>query len=283
LRRLADSPASNHASHLTAEIIRLGPWHLDVQVTPEISTRVFLDAPEGTYPSSGPLDPASVSFISPRERWQRLMKLIYPEGLGDRSLLDCACNCGGYSFWAKELDAVRCFGFDVREHWIQQARFLAKHRPWPSEGVEFHVLNLYDLPQLSLQPFDITLFKGIFYHLPDPITGMKIACDLTKDVIILDTAIRTDLPDGMLAVAAESPDIVMSGVYGLNWFPTGPAVLVRTLRWLGFTEARVVEWVKEPEQGPRPVGRVQIVAARESGRLERISSVGGPRDFPSTG
>jgi tRNA (mo5U34)-methyltransferase len=65
---------------------------------------------------------------------------------------------------------------------------------------------------------------------------MKIACDQTKDVIIRDTAIRTDLPDGMLAVAAESPDMVMSGVYGLNWFPTGPAVLVRTLRWLGFTD-----------------------------------------------
>jgi hypothetical protein len=272
---------TDQVTPLRDEIIRLGPWHLDVEVTAEISTRAFLDAPEGTYSTTDPVDPSRVSFISPRDEWERLMNRIYPDGLNRRTLLDCACNCGGYSFWAKELGSSGGFGFDVREHWIRQARFLAEHRRWSSEGLRFEVLDLYDLPKLGLEPFDITLFKGIFYHLPDPIRGMKIVGDLTRELIILDTAVRTDLPDGMLAVATESPDMMMSGVYGLNWFPTGRHVLLRILRWLGFPEARVVSWRREP--GREQFGRVQIVAARDAGLLKQLSSVDGPEAVEKSG
>jgi tRNA (mo5U34)-methyltransferase len=276
-----ESKQTDQVARLRDEIIRLGPWHLDVEVTAEISTRAFLDAPEGTYSRSGPLDPSRVSFISPRNEWERLMKCIYPNGLNGKTLLDCACNCGGYSFWAKELGAEGCFGFDVREHWIRQARFLADHRQWSTEGLRFEVLDLYDLPKQGLKPFDIALFKGIFYHLPDPINGIKLVGDLTRELFILDTAIRMDLSDGMLVLATESPDTVMSGVYGLNWFPTGHHVLLRLLRWLGFPEARVVSWQREP--GREPFGRLQIVAARDAGLLQQLSSVERPGDVEKGG
>jgi hypothetical protein len=151
---------------------------------------------------------------------------------------------------------------------------LAEHRQWPSEGIRFQVSDLYDLPKLELEPFDVTLFKGIFYHLPDPITGVKIAADLTRELLILNTAVRTDLPDGMLAAATESPAKAMSGVYGLNWFPTGPEVLTRILHWLGFSETRVMYWRKHADQPGQ--GRIQIAASREAGLLTRIQSVQGP-------
>jgi hypothetical protein len=35
------------------------------------------------------------------------------------------------------------------------------------------VLDLYDLPTLGLEPFDITIFAGIFYHLPDPFLARR--------------------------------------------------------------------------------------------------------------
>jgi tRNA (mo5U34)-methyltransferase len=50
-------------------------------------------------------------------------------------VLDCACNCGAFLFWAKELGADECFGFDIRQHWIDQAEFLREHRAWPTEGM----------------------------------------------------------------------------------------------------------------------------------------------------
>lgn len=189
---MTDSRQGNSAPELKQEVIRLGPWHHEVQITPEISTSAFLEAPKGTY-SSNP------SFINPRDHLANITSKIYPEGLGERTFLDCACNCGGYSFAAKDLGASECFGFDARKHWIDQARFLAENRAWSTEGMRFEERDLYDLPNLGLAPFDITLFKGIFYHLPDPIRGLKLAADLTREVIIVNTATLNDVPDGMLS------------------------------------------------------------------------------------
>src|SRR6266540_1619249 len=147
---------------LRAEIIRLGPWALDVEINSRVSTSAFLDAPPGTYPDSC----GAVSFIGPRTPFQALMQRVYPEGLDGRPVLDCGCNCGGYLFWAKELGGGRCFGFDARDHWIDQGRFLAAHRAEPSDGIRFETMDLYDLPDAELAPFDITIFNGLLYHLP---------------------------------------------------------------------------------------------------------------------
>ena len=260
---------------LREEIIRLGPWHLDVQVTDELSTRVALDAPEESFDKK--LAPNPVSFLSPRDGWVQLMKRVYPNGFEGRSFMEAACNCGGYCFWAKEIGASECFGFDVRDHWIDQARWLAEHRQWPSDGIRFEKLDVYDLPNSDLPTFDIVMFQGIFYHLPDPITALKGAADLCGELLLLDTAIRTDLPDGMLAIAEEAREPVMSGVYGLNWFPTGPVVLKTVLRWMGFPESRVIYWRKKKNRlNKEGLGRMRILASRKEGLLEDFSEVTEP-------
>jgi tRNA (mo5U34)-methyltransferase len=251
-------------SGLKEEISHMGPWHLDVQVTPEVSTKAILEAPaEGSE---------QVSFVDVRPGWVEKMRAIYPDGLQGRSLLECACNCGAYSFWAKEMGAGETFGFDVRQHWIDQAHFLQQNRTvGPTDGMHFEIMDLYDLPKRGLEPFDITMFKGIFYHLPDPITGLKAAADLTKELLIFDTAIRTDLPDGTLAVAREGQDPVMTGVYGLNWFPTGPKVVAKILRWMGFVDVRMGYW-RTRVGGRRPeLGRLEMFASRREGLLDAFA------------
>jgi SAM-dependent methyltransferase len=254
---------------LREEIIRLGPWHYDIEVTPEISTRVWQDAPPGTYPESfGPVTITDVELP-----FMYKLRRQYPDGLDGRTMLDCACNCGAYLFWAKEYGAGECFGFDVREHWIDQARFLAGNRTEPSDGIRFEVRDLYDLPDLELEPFDVTLFNGIFYHLPDPIRGLKIAADLTKDLLIVNTATRSGLPDGLLSVAQESRENLLDGVYGLNWLPTGPEVVEKILRWLGFADT-FVPWWKEESHIPG-WGRLEIIGSRTPGGLEAFR-IGGP-------
>jgi len=205
-----------------------------------------------------------------------MLKRIYPDGLAGRRFLDCACNCGGYSFWAKELGASECFGFDVRKHWIDQALFLAENRDEPSDRIHFEVCDLYDLPKLGLPQFDIAMFKGIFYHLPDPVSGLKLVADLTKELLIVNTATRSGLADGMLWLAQESRDHVMSGVYGLNWFPTGPKVVERILAWLGFTETYSVSWASAvAEGGSARFGRTEILAARSKELGRRLAACAG--------
>jgi tRNA (mo5U34)-methyltransferase len=236
---------------LEAELIRLGPWHHIVQVRGDITTGVS----EGVdYPGFG-----TVSLLDWRSEFVGKMLSVYPNGLEGRTVMDCSCNCGECLFWAKELGAGDCFGSDVREHWIDQARFLLEHREGPKDGIQLEVLDVYDLSQRGLEPFDVVLHHGLFYHLPDPIQGLKVAADLTKDLLVLNTATRSALPDGLLSVDTESTEHVLSGVYGLNWFPTGPDVLVALLRWMGFVDFHLRWWHKETMPG---YGRLELLASK---------------------
>jgi tRNA (mo5U34)-methyltransferase len=257
---LSSAERTATASELREEVIRLGPWHMDVEITPEVSTAAFLDAPPGTYSE----DASKITFHSPREGFLRRLYRAFPNGLEGRSVLDCACNCGAYLLFAKEAGAGRSLGFDVREHWIDQARFLAANREQPADDMRFEISDLYDLPKLEPGRFDVTFFLGIFYHLPDPITGLKVAADLTDEVLIINTATRASFPDGLLVPEHESPEKLMSGTYGLCWFPTGPEVLTRILNWLGFPEVRCSIWRHAPRQR-KELDRLEVIASRRPG------------------
>jgi hypothetical protein len=147
--------------------------------------------------------------------------------------------------------------------------FLLRHRDRPSSGLRFEVLDLYDLPGRPLTRFDITLFNGIFYHLPDPIRGLRIAADLTDQLLVVTTATKEGEDDGRLMVEQESAEFLMSGVYGLNWRPNGEEVMRKILAWCGFPEVRVHNHVTNIPGVPSGTGRLQLVAARTKAVLER--------------
>lgn len=240
-----------NAQELSDRIVRLGPWHHDVEVVPGIRTGG--SAPPGAYPP----ELGRPSVIRPERALAWLVREVYPEGLAGRSFLDCACNAGGYLFAATGLGAGRCFGFDVREHWIDQARFLAEHLP--SANIEFATLDLASLPGLDLGTFDVTLFNGIFYHLPDPITGLRTAADHTKELLVVNTATIPGHGDS-LVLSRESEIEVMSGVHGLAWLPSNDRVVRDILGWCGFPHTRI----RFERKGPENWRRIEIIAARDS-------------------
>lgn len=236
---------------LREEILRLGPWHHDVEIRDGIRTGE--PVPAGTYAQ----ELGTPSLLNPQRVLSSLVREVYPEGLGGRSFLDCACNAGGYLFAAKSLGASRGFGFDIREHWIQQARFLARHVS--SEGIEFAVSDLSELRNLALEPFDVTFFSGIFYHLPDPVAGLRLAADHTRELLILNTAMTAAATDALI-LNRESDVEVMSGVHKLAWLPGSERVLREILEWCGFPHARV-RFVRKTDSGRR---RIELLAARDA-------------------
>lgn len=237
---------------LRADIRRLGPWHQDLEIAPGVRTgeRDSNEAPD-------PLGVGHAGLVQPVEALTQIARDIFADGLAGRSLLDCACNAGGYVFAAKQLGAGRCFGFDVREHWLDQARFLQRHLP--GDDVEFARLDLLELRERNLQPFDVTLFFGLFYHLPDPVAGLRIAADLTREMLILNTAWDPGVPDHGLKLNLEDDQALMSGVHRLAWLPSGSRVLEDILHWSGFPHTRV-QHVSTSGQSPR----IQILAARQA-------------------
>ncbi len=239
------------AEELGAEIRRLGPWHHDIEIAPGIRTGApaYRTAPD---PALG-----TPTILDPYPGFADALRRILPDGMAGRSFLDCACNGGGYLYAARSLGAGRCFGFDVREHWIAQAEFLARHLP--SEGIETRVSSLDDVPGLGLEPFDVTLFKGLLYHLPDPVAGLKIAADLTREMIIVNTAIMPGGRDALI-LNPESPTQVMSGVDGIAWFPTSENVVRQMLAWCGFPHARL----RFNRATRRGWGRLELWGARDA-------------------
>ena len=251
---------------LLEEIRALRPWHLDIPLTESLSTGSAFAAK--TLERE---DNAGVSLISPRDACVNFVSRLFDGSLSGKSFLDCACNSGGYCFFARELGAERCFGFDVRKHWIDQARFVQRHRTVaPVDKIEFREMDLADLASLQLEPFDFVLFKGIFYHLADPIAALKTVADLTRDVLWFNSATYDDADGNSLYCTYESPDPVMSGVHVLSWLPTGPQVMGKILYWCGFRDIRVTFHKKQLSVDEPRRGRIEIFAAKEPGRLDRL-------------
>ena len=269
---------------LIPSIENLKPWHQIIELNENLTTATPFVAnnPYQTvwvsesrsikkYQGLERNEKGSVSLIDCRPEFMELMNLIYPDGMKNKRLLDCACNAGGFCFWSKELGAEFAYGFDVRQHWIEQAEFVLQHRTIAStSNVEFSVCDLYELDQLGLDVFDVTIFQGIFYHLPYPIEGLKKATDLTKDLIWLNTAFNFVAADGLLQPKLEGTEQVMSGVHRLSWLPTGPVSIAKILRSLGFKEIRLVKSCQY--QNHDYLGRLGIIARREES-LDGLNTV----------
>ena len=238
------------ADRLRAEIDRLGPWLHAIELMPGVSTATIGQA-------SGSGEGAVREVYSPERMMSGLIGRLYPAGMQGRSFLDCGCNAGGHMFAARQMGAGRCFGFDARQHWIDQANFLAGYLP--SDDIGFAACELSDLPGIGLEPFDVTLFSGLFYHLPDPVAGLKIAADLTRELIVVNTS-ALHRTEKALMLSLESDSHVLSGIDGLAWLPTGPEVVQDILAWCGFPHSRIdLDW----PYGPPGWRRIQVVAARE--------------------
>ncbi|MEL7280260.1 MAG: class I SAM-dependent methyltransferase [Pseudomonadota bacterium] len=223
----------------------------------------------------------NISLFETHQSFDNLTRNVLPNGLEGRSFLDCGCNGGGYCFAAKDKGASTVTGFDVRDHWIDQANFVLENREAPSDGITFHKGDLLDLSFLDPR-YDVTWFSGVFYHLPDPVTALKNVADRTSELLFLNTAVEplgadeTEVP--ALKMRMEGVDQLMSGIYRLAWYPSGPKVIESILVWLGFPEVRILFWHKQVERpGHVSPGRLSIVAAREPGRLDHVKNAE-PRD-----
>ena len=184
---------------------------------------------------------------------------------------DIGCNAGGYCFVANEMGASYTYGFDVRKKWIDQCMLLRDevYKVDP-EKMHFEIAHIHKLKTMVKQ-FDVTLFKGVLYHIPDVIESLKTVCDMTKDVLILNTAGSADVSKNCMKVYFEDPNASMAGIDKMAWLPGSTDLLKRILASLGFKHSRVYQDIIYPA---RPhVKRVGLIATRKKGMLNRYDRV----------
>jgi len=248
---------------LLNQLKRFGPWRMSIQITENVNTGQLVES-KGKNPTD-----RTQNQNTARDRFLKLVDCLYPNGLAEKRFLDCGCNAGAYCFWARERQAEIGYGFDAREHWIKQGRVVKNKRTvGPTNRIQLETLNLYDLPTKDLHSFDLVQFKGLFYHLSDPISGLKIATDHCRDILIFSTAFLWDEVDGALVQEMSDPELLHGGIDRISWFPTGPNVCAELIRNLGFEQLKLTS-IKQVKARPER-GRIEIIAARERGRLSEL-------------
>jgi len=165
---------------LRAQAAELGPWYQNIHLTDEVSTK----------------DLAGKHDIFPHEDIPRPLWELILRDLGDvrgQRVLDIGCNAGYMSFECKKLGAEYVLGVDndlgaPGTSFIDQASFCAEVLKL---DVEFRKASMFELGQL--EPFDLVLFCGVFYHLENWADSLDVLRQLVvpdRGRIVLETAIE---------------------------------------------------------------------------------------------
>jgi tRNA (mo5U34)-methyltransferase len=218
-----------------AELKRLEPWFHRIDLGNGLYTKTESVMGEPVDHPHGP--------------WQTIQKLLPPD-LGGKTLLDVGCNAGFYAFEAKRRGAKRVLGVDGQRQHVRQGLFVRKVL---GLEVEFRRLNVYELNARTVGQFDITLALGLLYHLKHPILALENLFQVTKELLIIETAIMPPerTPESFMhplgqkqmllhtLAFVENPTDAKEQVF--NWFLPGVDALKAFLRTTGFDEVEVVE------------------------------------------
>jgi 2-polyprenyl-3-methyl-5-hydroxy-6-metoxy-1,4-benzoquinol methylase len=234
----------------------LAPWHFDFEILPGVKV--------GSLNPSKYDDPdkVSVSLMDPNGL-VRFFKQYFPEGLRGKHVVDVGCNAGAYCFTAAELGAESVTGFDVHQHWLDQAEFIRSLKYSDYKNIHFRLAHATSFLQ-EMPSVDVTVFKGVLYHLADPIHVLLELCNKTSDVLLLNTASSDVIPEQTWIPNRESATHLMSGVDGLAWFPGGPAAVKPIFEYAGFRSIQVNFWKRS--EGKQGSGRFEVIATRRPGR-----------------
>jgi SAM-dependent methyltransferase len=106
------------------------PWHYDFEIVEGVRTHSLNDPKDPNHTMILALDP---------QRIVPIFKRLYPEGLAGKDVLDIGCNAGGYCFLAAELGARSAVGFDIRQHWLNQAALIHRTKYPELKNVAFKI------------------------------------------------------------------------------------------------------------------------------------------------
>ncbi|PYS22478.1 MAG: hypothetical protein DMF72_13160 [Acidobacteria bacterium] len=221
----------------------------------------------------------------PRPTWD-VVKAALPNDLSGKTVLDVGCNAGFYSIKAKERGAARVLGIDAQRELIRQAAFV---RNVKGLEIDYQRMSVYDLDPHELGQFDVTMALGLIYHCKHLVLALEKLFLVTRELLILETAIYPPekAPESFvyaeggtlptlhpIAYVENLPD-AKEAVF--NWFLPGIAALTALLKNVGFDEVRVLPGVQNDRAVFACHKRVAFPDSRSVSYLgSKLSLVSGP-------
>ena len=192
----------------------------------------------------------------------RLARIGLPQTLSGLSVLDIGAWDGFFSFEAERRSAARVVASDYYSWhgtgWgtgqgkaaFQLARETLKSR------VEDIDIDVMDLAPERVGVFDVVLFLGVLYHLPNPLLALERVSSVTKKLLILETVV--DMVGVGRPAAAFYPARELNED-PTNWWGPNHAAVRGMLTVAGFAR---VETLTPPRSAPLRAARAVVHALR---------------------
>ena len=181
---------------------------------------------------------------------ERLARAHLPADLSGRSVLDIGAWDGFFSFEAERRGASRVvaadhyawhgtgWGTGQGKAGFQLARDVLGSR------VEDLDIDVMDLSPERVGSFDVVLFLGVLYHLPNPFLALERVASVTSGLLILETVV--DMVGVSRPAAAFYPDRELNDD-PTNWWGPNHAAVAGMLRSAGFVR---VDMITPPRSAP---------------------------------
>jgi len=161
------------------------------------------------------------------------------------TVLDAACNEGGYSFCALDFGAKHVTGFDAREVNIEKARLVADVRG--DENVAFHVSTADEWIAREPEEVDNVFLCGLLYHLSEPWRTIEEYCRLARNGVFVTSLVAggetgyTDFVEQEGIASAADPSRV-------SHMPNDSRTIIREFLKNGFLPMYIAEnRTRQPE------------------------------------
>lgn len=172
------------------------PYQLDIELTEAQKAEMERIPTEAWFTSvdfnnaRSPRHPASEDMLDANNEMKRQLVLPWiKESVKGKRVLDLFCANGIFSIEAALAGAKEVVGIDFSSERVGCARFLADTLDGTVDcSFEFISSDIYDLPNLGLEPFDVVIALGGLYHVPDPPYVLTKIRQLTKECLIVQTA-----------------------------------------------------------------------------------------------
>lgn len=177
------------------------------------------------------------------ESERKLAQIRLPDRLDGWSVLDIGAWDGFFSFEAERRGAARVVAVDPAvwrppawgpNGWGTQEPFQLARQALGS-SVEVADIDLPDISPATVGEFDLVLFLGVFYHLPDPWLVLRRAASVCTRLLIVET--HADLQNFRRPAMAFYPDEVDGDPS--NWWGPNGALLRAMLEHEGFDRIKL--------------------------------------------
>lgn len=154
--------------------------------------------------------------------------------LEGRTVLDIGAWNGYYSFEAKRRGASRVLATDAycwdHQSWRGKETFDFARRHLDVD-VEDLRIDVMDMSESIPGRFDVVLFLGVFYHLFDPIEGLRRAASVAKQLLIVETYLEATEFDRPAMIFYPGKELAGDAT---NWWGPNRPCIEALLRQFGF-------------------------------------------------